>query len=69
MHQGTIYKNQQGRFTLDDGYYWTCGDAMELYYDDEWLNGRVEADSRGEYYFTDDDCIIYLQNGILARAE
>lgn len=67
MKEGVLRKNQQGRYSLEDGYYWTCGDYMELYYDDEWLKGRVEADSRGEYYFTDEDCTVYLHNGLLAR--
>lgn len=67
MHQGNIYRNEQGRFALDDGYYWTCGDAMELFYDNEWLKGRIEYST--DYYFTDDDCIIYLANGMFAKGE
>lgn len=42
MKEGILRKNQQGRYALEDGYYWTCGDYIELYYDDEWLKGRVE---------------------------
>lgn len=71
MHEGRLNKRNDGRYGLTDGYYWTCGDYMELYEDEEgkWLKGRVEADLSGRYYFTDEDCIIYLHNGLLVRAE
>ena len=71
MRVGHLRENSYGRYALEDGYYWTCGDSMEIYVDDEeiWLEGRVEADSSGRYYFTDDDCVIYLHNGLLVRVE
>ena len=68
MHEGRLIKRSDGRYALDDGWYWTCGDYMELYYDNEWLVGRVEY-STG-YYFTDGDCIeIPLEFGMLVRGK
>ncbi|MEG2338161.1 MAG: DUF5348 domain-containing protein [Clostridium sp.] len=67
MHEGRIFKNQAGRYALEDGFYWTSGDAMELFYDGEWLKGRVEHST--DYYFTDDDCTIPLETGMLAKGE
>ncbi|MGL5381795.1 DUF5348 domain-containing protein [Clostridium sp.] len=71
MRQGKIYKNEQGRYQLEnDSYYWTCGDSMLVYDEDEeqWLNGRVEYGDR-DYYWTNDDYDVPLYNGLEVRLE
>lgn len=69
MHEGRISMRSDGRYELADGWYWTCGDYMELYDHEsgKWLKGRVEYST--DYYFTDDNCLIYLYNGMLARGK
>lgn len=67
MHEGYLSKRSDGRYGLDDGYYWTCGCHMVLFYDGVWLTGRVEHD--GNYYFMDGKNKIYLHNGLLARSK
>lgn len=39
MKEGVLRKNQQGRYSLEDGYYWTCGDYMELYIATQHMEG------------------------------
>ena len=71
MKQGKIYKNSQGRYQLEgDTYYWTCGDYMELYDEEqgEWLTGRVEH-GEFDYYWTNDVDTMSLHNGMIARVE
>lgn len=59
-----------GRFGLKDGYYWTCGDYIEIYdfEKSEWLCGRVEHDSKG-YYFTNGERFARLNCSTLARVK
>lgn len=69
MHEGTIFKNASGRYSLHDGYYWTCGDGMELLIDGHWISGRVEHGYNSDYYFISTDGIkISLNEGMIARA-
>lgn len=35
----------------EEGYLLSCGHTLEVYIDDEWIIGRVEARGDGEYYF------------------
>lgn len=69
MRQGKIYKNASGRYQLEnDTYYWTCGDTMTIYDEDEeeWVDGRVEH-GNFDYYWTNNDYDIPLYNGLEVR--
>ena len=71
MRQGKVYKNEQGRFQLEnDSWYWTSGDVMQIYDEElkQWLDGRVEHNG-DDYYWTDDECFIHLYNGMMVRVE
>lgn len=68
MHKGRLFERFDGRYALPDGYYWTCGDYMEIWdsEDQVWIGGRVEYGRC--YYFTDGDGIeIPLYDGMLVR--
>ena len=70
MKQGRIYKNEWGRFQLEnDSCYWTCGDRMQIYDDEErvWVEGRVEH-GESSYYWTNDEYDIALFNGMEGRS-
>lgn len=69
MKQGRLIKNTLGRFALEDGYYWTCGDSIELNIDGHWMKGRIEADINGNYYFTNGREDIYPNEGWMARVQ
>lgn len=67
MHEGILIGRSDGRYGLEDGFYFTSGDYME-YYDEDckmWFKGRVEY-SNG-YYWTDDESVYYLFIGMLVR--
>lgn len=70
MKEGKLYKNSSGRYQLKgDSLYFTCGDTMQTYNEDEgkWIRGRVEHGDF-DYYWTNDDYDIPLQEGMLVRA-
>lgn len=71
MRQGRIYKNDQGRYQLEnDSWYWTCGDAMQVYDEElgQWIDGRVEHGDF-DYYWTNDKDTVCLCNGMMVRVE
>lgn len=71
MRQGRLYKNTSGRYQLEnDTYYWTSGDAMQVYDNDlgEWLQGRVEYGDI-DYYWTNDKDTKCLFNGMIVRID
>ena len=53
--EGTLRQRDDGRFEMVDingNYitYFTCGDPLELFWEDKWFSGRVEyTDDRGYY--------------------
>lgn len=49
MKEGTIFKNQEGRFAIDNYTYFTCGSVLEIKINGTWIKTRIEADN-GEYY-------------------
>lgn len=60
-HIGILTHNQQGRYCLQDNYYFTSGDPIEIYYDDMWLIGRMEYSQKyQDYYFLNEDEGIYI---------
>ncbi|NMB64038.1 MAG: DUF5348 domain-containing protein [Spirochaetes bacterium] len=67
LKEGYLFLNDGKRFAID-GYYWTCGDSIEIYDDGEWLKGRIEANNDGQYYATDGLWVIYLKEGLKVRA-
>lgn len=69
-HSGILRHNEQGRYTFEDGYYFTSGDLIEIFYDGEWLKGRVEYSNKlQDYYFLIEEEGIYVNNlnGLKAR--
>lgn len=52
--QGTLYKNNQGRYEIEGGHYFTSGSTIEILRYDEfyecdlWIKTRIEHD--GDYY-------------------
>jgi len=60
-HTGILKHNQDGRYSLQDGYYWTSGEPIEIFYDEEWLYGIIEySHEYKDYYFCNDDEGIYV---------
>jgi len=73
MIEGYLNEMPSGRFELLDKHdkhimYFTCGSPIEIYYNGEWIIGRVEADIKGNYYFYGADKP-YLHNGMRARVK
>lgn len=71
LHTGILKCNDQGRYSFEDGYYFTSGDPIEIFVDGEWVKGRIEYSHRYEdYYFLkeDEDIYIYDIDGLEARA-
>lgn len=68
--EGILVEDSNGKYFIeyDDGsksYNLSCGNTLELLYNDEWQIGRVEAKD-GEYYFYGEG-IPFLHNGMRAR--
>lgn len=69
-HAGILTHNSQGKYSFLDGYYFTSGEPIEIFYDNEWLQGRIEYSHKYEdYYFCIDDEGIYIYDlqGLKAR--
>lgn len=69
-HTGILQHNAQGRYSFSDGYYFTSGEAIEIFYDDIWLKGRIEYSQHyQDYYFCIENQGIYVYNleGLKAR--
>lgn len=69
-HFGILKHNSEGRYSFDDGYYFTSGDFIEIFYDGEWLKGRIEYSYKlNDYYFLIEEEGIYINKlrGIRAR--
>lgn len=69
MEECILYRNQEGYFALNDTIYWTGGEPITIYDEDdmEWLEGTVEKDEFGEYYFTNGFLVVYLYEGLPAK--
>lgn len=71
MKEGYLREMPNGRFELLDKKgkqitYFTCGSPIQIYYGNEWIEGRIEADREGNYYFYGADKP-YLHSGMKAR--
>lgn len=44
-----LFLNENGRYEVDSGHYYTSGSQIEFYYEERWELSRVES-SNGEYY-------------------
>ena len=67
---GKLRHNLQGRYEIPGETYFTCGDSIEIFYDGEWLKGRIEySHVIGDYYFLKEDEQIYIYDleGVIAR--
>lgn len=69
-HEGFLKKNEQGRYSFSDGYYFTSGDRIEIFADDIWIRGHIEYSQKEEDYYFVRECegiYIYNLNGVEAR--
>lgn len=69
-HIGVLSYNSLGRLSVSDGYYWTCGDTIELKIKRRYVKGRIEHSSKyNGYYFLNEGLGIYIGNleGMKAR--
>lgn len=71
MKEGMLFRNEQGYFALDKETYWAGGEDITIFEEDdqEWLDGKVEEDEFGEYYFTDGFLVVYLYEGLPVRTQ
>lgn len=71
MKESMLYRNEEGYFALNGEICWTGGKAITIYDEDdgEWLEGTVEKDEFGEYYFTNGFLVVYLYEGLPAKKE
>lgn len=69
-HEGRLKHNSSGRYSFKDGYYFTSGELIEVFYDGEWLKGRIEySHVLQDYYFYMEEEQIYINKlaGLKAR--
>ena len=61
-----LIRNEDGFFTLDEVTFEGKGEALIIFDEDEneWLEGKVEKDEFGEYYFTNGFLVFYLFEGL-----
>ena len=60
-YTGTLQHNGEGRYSISDGYYWTSGEPIEIFFEGEWLKGRIEySHEYKDYYFCNDEKGIYV---------
>lgn len=70
MNIGVLSYNEFKRYCIKDKIYFTSGDPIEIFYEGEWLKGKIEHSfSMDDYYFTDDSesYFIYNLTGCKAR--
>lgn len=69
MTEGMLYRNEEGYFAIDENTYWVGGEPIIIFEEDdqEWLEGKVEKDEFGEYYFTNGFLVSYLYEGLPAK--
>lgn len=71
--EGTLRQRDDGRFEMVDvngNYitYFTCGDPLELFWEDKWFSGRVEyTQERGYYLYGDKGRHLTLWEGDRVR--
>lgn len=68
--EGILFKNEDGYYALDETYiYKGKGEPITIFDEDdqEWLEGTVEVDEFGEYFFTNGFLVQYLYEGLLVK--
>ena len=54
-HKGVLRHNSQGRYSFEDGYYFTSGEPIKILCEEEWIEGRIEfSHYTDNYYFTNE---------------
>lgn len=69
--EGILLRHEEGYYTLGKCYvYRGEGESLTIFDEDEqeWIEGTVEVDEFGEYFFTDGFLVQYLYEGLPARA-
>jgi hypothetical protein len=69
-HIGILNHNRQGRLELEDGYYFTSGDSIEIKIKNRYVKGRIEySHQHKDYYFINEELGIkvYDLKGMKAR--
>ncbi|MGL5677936.1 MAG: hypothetical protein ACRDDX_16175 [Cellulosilyticaceae bacterium] len=71
MKEGMLYRNEEGYFALDAATCWMGGEPIIIFEEDdqEWLEGAVEKDEFGEYYFTNGFLVVYLYEGLPVKTK
>lgn len=69
MKEGMLLRNEEGFFALDETTCFKGGEPIIIFEEDdqEWLEGKVEKDEFGEYYFTNGFLVVYLYEGLPAK--
>ncbi|MGL4736947.1 MAG: hypothetical protein ACRCW2_05775 [Cellulosilyticaceae bacterium] len=68
--EGILLKNEVGYYVLGEAHiFMGQGEAIVIFDEDEqeWLEGTVEVDEFGEYFFTDGFLVQYLYEGLPAK--
>ena len=47
--EGKLYKNECGKFEIDEWHWFSCGNCVELFLCGTWVSTRIEHD--GEDYY------------------
>lgn len=71
---GILRHNDQGRYSFENGTYFTSGEPIELWNEvrEEWMDGRIEYSHKHEdYYFVNEveGIYIYYLYGCKARVK
>ncbi|MBW6408793.1 DUF5348 domain-containing protein [Clostridium weizhouense] len=70
MKSGILKHNKSGRYEIDNSVYFTSGDSIEIFKDNEWIKGRIEySHDELDYYFINESkgLYIYFLTGLKAR--
>lgn len=58
---GYLSKNSNGRYCINDDFYFTSGSPIELLHNGDWIQGRIEFSfNHDDYYFLNEDLKIYV---------
>lgn len=72
MKNGILKLNKQGRYEIKENVYFTSGEPIEIFINDEWIKGRIEYSHKHKgYYFINELEGIYIYDllGLKARYE
>ncbi len=60
--QGKLYKQDDGRYAINDSNYFTCGSPIEMFLYDSWQDEKVWCEGRVEGRFENGESIYYFLN-------